>query len=678
MSVKMKLVMLLFVSIAGYALIFVADMVGRDISTEIETLERQASQVQLSVLQCRRQEKNFLHYLDETYLERFDKALGQAQSSLNAIISDDPEIDEHIVQAKVLLAAYATSFVKLVEITKAIGLTAADGIRWQFISAARAMEAQFKAYSEDEMVIALLQVRRQEKNYMIRHTEKELKAVHQKIEEVIALVNDADVDEDTRLAMRATLDDYTSAFNNYTRSRMDCGVITNDLIKDARALEPVVLDIREHFALEKANTSQQIAVGVMAIEGFTVLAIILISVWVILSITRPLASLAAYSHDVASGNLDASPQGEFQAEFDLLRADISNMVEELRQRLVEVQAKQVEAREQANSAHEAMLEANRQQDHALRLRDRIRDSAAQAEGFTVRVTKSAEDLSAMISQAKQGAMVQTERMQQTSVAIEQMNVAVLEVAKSAGEASENARDTKEKAQNGARLVKNAVTAISTVNNHTDNMRKGMENLERQVESIGQVMDVISEIADQTNLLALNAAIEAARAGDAGRGFAVVADEVRKLAEKTMEATQEVGRNIEAIRNASGENIENTREAVKAVEESTRLAIETGDSQEEILQLVELNTMQVEGIASASEEQSATSDQINVAVLEVSDIAEQSLKGMNESFSAVQSLTVLAEELNAMIEEMLSEGNGDKEPALDPDSEIAPELVQDPA
>ena len=654
MSVKMKLIVLLIVSISGYALIFTADMMGKNTTAKMERLEKQATLTEISLLQCRRQEKNFLQRLDESYLKKFDTAFAQAEQSLNITFNEDLTIDKSLAQAKDLLIAYKIKFYELVDITKAIGLTETEGIRWQFITAARAMEAQFKDHSEDAILIALLQVRRQEKNYMIRHTEKALNAVHRDITELTEQVKMLAVEEETRTSMLNSLTAYISAFNEYTQAREKSETVTQDLIKTARALDPIVMDARSHFASERTLSDQYITQWLMIIEGSTVLAIIFISIWVMLSITRPLASLTAYSDEVAKGNLDAVPKGRFQAEFKVLCSDISDMVKELKTRLSEVESRQMEASEQAEKAHQSMLEARKQHEQAVALRDVMKASATRAENFTSRVTESAEELSAMISQAKQGAMLQTERMQQTAVAMEQMNVAVLEVARSASHASENAQETKTKAKTGAKLVEDVVGAISTVNDHTDNMRLGMENLEQQVQGIGQVMDVISEIADQTNLLALNAAIEAARAGDAGRGFAVVADEVRKLAEKTMLATQEVEQNIKAICEASGANIANTRAAVEAVQKSTQLAIETGEAQEEILKLVDLNTMQIEGIASASEEQSATSDQINVAVIEVNNIAEESMQSMNASFAAVRSLTSMAEELKSMIEDMLRE------------------------
>ena len=181
--------------------------------------------------------------------------------------------------------------------------------------------------------------------------------------------------------MLSALTTYITAFDNYTKSRTESHTITQELIKNTRILDPIITDTRNYFTSMKESSDQNVTTWLISIELITILAIVLISIWVILSITRPLASLTAYSHTVAGGDLDVVPHGRFQAEFHVLCTDISNMVKELKQRLTEVEVKQVEAHEQAQNAHQSMLEAHKQHAHAVVLRDKMKDSATRAESF---------------------------------------------------------------------------------------------------------------------------------------------------------------------------------------------------------------------------------------------------------------------------------------------------------
>lgn len=276
-------------------------------------------------------------------------------------------------------------------------------------------------------------------------------------------------------------------------------------------------------------------------------------------------------------------------------------------------------------------------------------AANQASDISSRVAAAAEELSAQVEQVSRGAEVQRDRITSTASAMTQMTSTVLEVSKNASQASEQSELARHKANTGAELVNKVVQSINMVNTVATTLQNNMEELGVQAESIGGVMNVISDIADQTNLLALNAAIEAARAGEAGRGFAVVADEVRKLAEKTMSATHEVGTNISAIQVSARHNIDEVGSAVKNINEATVLANSSGQALGEIVELASNNSTVVTSIATAAEEQSATSEEINRAIEGINLVVAETTEGMIQSSHSVQELSQMAQELRRMMD-----------------------------
>lgn len=253
------------------------------------------------------------------------------------------------------------------------------------------------------------------------------------------------------------------------------------------------------------------------------------------------------------------------------------------------------------------------------------------------ITSASEELSSQVEEASRGAETQRELASETATAMEEMNSTVLEVARNAGDAASNADTTRSNAEEGANVVDTAVQSISEINQRVHDMQQNVNSLGEQAEGIGQIMDVITDIADQTNLLALNAAIEAARAGEAGRGFAVVADEVRKLAEKTMDATKDVGDSISAIQGGTRSSIDNMGKVVDVVKHSTELAQKSGEALEGILSLAEGTSDQVSAIATASEQQASTTEEIAQHTEKISEISSETSITMSQATDAITEL-----------------------------------------
>lgn len=235
-----------------------------------------------------------------------------------------------------------------------------------------------------------------------------------------------------------------------------------------------------------------------------------------------------------------------------------------------------------------------------------------------------------------------------ATACEEMSATSSDIARNCHNAANDSAKANQAAEMGVSVVSETVSVMGRIADRVRSTAQTVESLGERSDQIGQIIGTIEDIADQTNLLALNAAIEAARAGEQGRGFAVVADEVRALAERTTRATREIGEMIKSIQSETKSAVAAMDEGVREVEQGTCEAAKSGDALRQILEQISCVTSQVNQIAVAAEEQTATTLEINNNIQQITEVANISSRSSNEEAMAANQLSKLAENLKAMV------------------------------
>jgi methyl-accepting chemotaxis protein len=249
----------------------------------------------------------------------------------------------------------------------------------------------------------------------------------------------------------------------------------------------------------------------------------------------------------------------------------------------------------------------------------------------------------------------TSGMEQTVVQVNSVAAASEEMSTTSSEIAQNcvsAAKSSEKANGaaiaGEAVINETVAVMDRINSIVKASSKTVGSLGDRSDQIGEVINLINDIADQTNLLALNAAIEAARAGEQGRGFAVVADEVRKLAERTTEATKQIGKTIKAMQSETKQAVVSMEEGVREVEIGAQDARKSGDALKDILKQINMVTSEISQIAVASEQQTATANEIAHNIQHISGAMEETARNVSENADAASQMAGLSAELKKLI------------------------------
>jgi methyl-accepting chemotaxis protein len=254
------------------------------------------------------------------------------------------------------------------------------------------------------------------------------------------------------------------------------------------------------------------------------------------------------------------------------------------------------------------------------MRNSLVDIVSQVRRGTHTITTASREIAAGNTDLSSRTELQASSLEKTASAMEELTSTVKQNADNAREANHLAATASDVARKGGEVVSQVVGTMGEINSSAS--------------KIADIIGVIDGIAFQTNILALNAAVEAARAGEQGRGFAVVASEVRNLAQRSAAAAKEIKQLI--------------GDSVEKIGRGSKLVGEAGETMDEVVASVKRVTDIMSDIASASAEQSAGIEQVNLSIIEMDGMTQQNAALVEEAAAAFQSLQDQAAELQRVV------------------------------
>ncbi len=280
--------------------------------------------------------------------------------------------------------------------------------------------------------------------------------------------------------------------------------------------------------------------------------------------------------------------------------------------------------------------------------DELRGLVGRINNTAAQVTNATEAAQKTSTQLLAAAEKQSVEIRETSASVLNMAKTMTEMSASASQSASVARQSLAAAQKGTQAVQNSISGMNEIREHIQDTAKRIKRLGESSQEIGEIVELISDITEQTNVLALNAAIQAASAGEAGRGFTVVAEEVQRLAERSAEATKQIGAIVKTIQTDTQDAVSAMEKSTQGVVEGARLSDAAGQALAEIGNVSQRLAQLIEGITTTTEQQAKTANNVATSMQDILNITQQTTEGTKRTAVSIGQLAELAKELKGSV------------------------------
>jgi methyl-accepting chemotaxis protein len=570
---------------------------------------------QVNMLTLRRHEKDFLARLDLSYEQKFNE-------TINSLFKDQARLknvmDAYSIDTNTLLELtqdfkeYQADFLSVVTASKKLGLTPEKGLQGELRSAVHNIESELSALNQDALLVSMLQLRRYEKDFMLRNDPKYIASFNKTLDQLESALSKASLPTDKTQLLSSLTEQYRKSFNEYTDGKKALGLTSKEgkllvmrasIHKTETALDALEVQLTQAIHAKTAFSMMltEILCGIIIVVG-------VFFAWIInRTINSALSTIQTTMREIqTTHNIGLRIDLPAKDEIGFVASSINDMLADFSRVIAD--------------ANQTVKEMNT---------------------TTMQLSQNA-------ARTSDDAQKQRAETDMVAVSVTEMVGTVEDISRSMDMAASKALSTQENAREGQAKVSSAIDRIRQLSDRLEGSVETVSALAKESESIGGVLSVIQGIAEQTNLLALNAAIEAARAGEQGRGFAVVADEVRALASRTHSATEEISEIIVTLQGR-------TKGIVSLMEDcrqdgilSRDEATITGTVLDQILLNVEEISAMAGSVSTAIEQQTIAANEISKNVDTIREITEDTSASVALNSKASQEIAGQAESLNRSI------------------------------